>query len=146
MDIFSLKEEEKFKPNFDTLNSIIRPNTKLICLTHPNNPTGSIITEEELLYLIDLVEKLDIYLLLDETYRDLSFQAPPSPAAALSANAISISTMSKVYGVPGIRTGWVASQDDSVIKGVLKVREQTTICKSAINEAIAMYLLQHNRI
>ncbi|MHA1968525.1 MAG: aminotransferase class I/II-fold pyridoxal phosphate-dependent enzyme [Candidatus Hodarchaeales archaeon] len=145
MDILLLKEEEKFRPNFDTLSSIIRPNTKLICLTHPNNPTGSVITENELLHLIDIVEKLDIHLLLDETYRDLSFQEPPPPAATLSANAISISTMSKVYGVPGIRTGWVASQDDSVIKGVLKVREQTSICNSALNEAIAKHLLQHKQ-
>jgi aspartate/methionine/tyrosine aminotransferase len=142
MDLFFLKYEEKFRFNVKTLKSMIKPNTKLICLTHPNNPTGSTISEEKLINLIDIVEERGIYLLLDETYRDLSFQEPPSVAASMSTNAISISTMSKALGVPGIRTGWVASQDDSVITGVLKVREQTTICNSAINETIALNILK----
>ncbi|MFX0085446.1 MAG: aminotransferase class I/II-fold pyridoxal phosphate-dependent enzyme [Candidatus Hodarchaeota archaeon] len=142
MDLLFLKYEEEFKPNIKTLESMIRPNTKLICLTHPNNPTGSTITKQILRNLIDIVEKHEIYLLLDETYRDLSFQEPPPLAASMSNKAISVSTMSKAFGVPGIRTGWVASQDDSVICGVLKVREQTTICNSAINEIIALNILK----
>jgi len=142
MDLFYLKFEEDFKPNFDSLKSLIKPNTKLICLTHPNNPTGSVINKSSLLELIELVEKHDIYLLLDETYREISFQDPPPAAASMSPNTISISTMSKAYGVPANRIGWIAAQDESIIKDIRKVREQITICNSALNETIALNLLK----
>ncbi|MHA2225297.1 MAG: aminotransferase class I/II-fold pyridoxal phosphate-dependent enzyme [Candidatus Hodarchaeales archaeon] len=145
MDLFFLKYEEKFKVNLTTLENMIKPNTKLLCLTHPNNPTGSVITEEELKQTIDMVEDRNIFLLVDETYRDLSFDSPPTPAASLSSNAVSISTMSKTHGVPGIRIGWSASLDENVIEGILRVREQKTICNSAINETIALNLLQRKQ-
>jgi aspartate/methionine/tyrosine aminotransferase len=142
MDLFYLKFNEQFKPNIETLEEMIRPNTKLICLTHPNNPTGSVITEDELRHVLDMVEDHNIFLLMDETYRDLTLGNQPLPtAASLNPNAISVSTMSKVYGVPGIRIGWSACLDETVIKGILNVREQKTICNSALNEAIALQLL-----
>ncbi|UCG03466.1 MAG: aminotransferase class I/II-fold pyridoxal phosphate-dependent enzyme [Candidatus Heimdallarchaeota archaeon] len=142
MDLFFLDFEERFKPNFQKLEDMIKPNTKLICLTHPNNPTGSIITIEELKQIIDIVEDRNIYLLLDETYRELTFGKVLPPAANLSSNVISVSTMSKVYGLPGIRVGWSASLEKTIIDGILKVREQTTICNSALNEAIALQILR----
>lgn len=142
MDLFYLRFDDEFKPNFETLENMVKPNTKLICLTHPNNPTGSVVTEEELKRVLDMVEERNIYLLHDETYRDLTLYKPPPPtAASLSSNAVSVSTMSKVYGVPGIRIGWSASLNEKVISGILKVREQKTICNSALNEAIALQLL-----
>lgn len=148
MDLFYLKFEERFKPNLETLEGMIKPNTKLICLTHPNNPTGSILTEEELKQIIKMVEEREIFLVMDETYRDLTFGDPLPNAASLSSNVISISTMSKVYGVPGIRIGWVATRDDDevIIEGVRRVREQTTICNSALNESIALHLLSKKDI
>ncbi|MFX0210770.1 MAG: aminotransferase class I/II-fold pyridoxal phosphate-dependent enzyme [Candidatus Hodarchaeota archaeon] len=142
IDLFFLDFEEQFKPNLKKLEGMIKPNTKLICLTHPNNPTGSVITEGELKQIIDIVENRNIYLLMDETYRELTFDCPLPPAASLSANVISISTMSKVYGLPGIRVGWSATLEKTIIEGILKVREQTTICNSALNEFIALHILK----
>jgi aspartate/methionine/tyrosine aminotransferase len=136
-----LKYDEHFKPNLDTLRKLIKHNTKLICLTHPNNPTGSVITKNELNQLIELVEERNIFLIMDETYRDLTFEEPIPTGASLSDKIISISTMSKVYGVPGIRIGWFATKDESIINGVLNVREQTTICNAALNEATALQIL-----
>ena len=142
MDLFFLDFEENFKPNLEKLEDMIKPNTKLICLTHPNNPTGSVITQGELKEIIDMIEDRDIYLLMDETYRELTFDNPLPAAASLSSNVISVSTMSKVYGLPGIRVGWSASSEKTIIDGILKVREQTTICNSALNEYIALQILQ----
>ena len=142
MDLFFLDFEENFKPNLEKLEDMIKPNTKLICLTHPNNPTGSVITEGELKEIIDMIEDRNIYLLMDETYRELTFENPLPAAASLSSNVISVSTMSKVYGLPGIRVGWSASSEKTIIDGILKVREQTTICNSALNEYIALKILQ----
>jgi aspartate/methionine/tyrosine aminotransferase len=133
--------EEDFMPNITRLAGLVRPNTKLIVLTHPNNPTGSVISERELLEIAELAERNDAYLLHDETYRELSFEKPPPPAAVLSDHAISMTTMSKAYGLPGIRIGWIAGPKQ-VIEEVRKVREQITICNSALGEAIATYVLR----
>ncbi|WP_213697669.1 aminotransferase class I/II-fold pyridoxal phosphate-dependent enzyme [Acetomicrobium sp.] len=141
VSLYFLKYEDEFKLDIDRLAKEIRPNTKLICLTHPNNPTGSVITKAELEEVIRLVESKGIYLLMDETYRDLTFDEPLPLAATLSPKVISVSSMSKAFGVPGIRVGWVAA-DEWIIDSVRAVREQITICNPAPSEKIAMSILQ----
>jgi aspartate/methionine/tyrosine aminotransferase len=144
LDLLHLTFEEKFKPNLEKLESLITPQTKLVTLTHPNNPTGSMITEKMLYDIVEIIEAHGAYLLFDETYRELSFQKPLPPAATLSPHAISITSMSKVYALPGIRIGWVAA-DKHIIDSVRAVREQLTICNSVIGEEIAMNVLQRKR-
>jgi aspartate/methionine/tyrosine aminotransferase len=140
VSFFPLQFEDQFKPDLDRLKTLIQPNTKMIVLTHPNNPAGSVITSQELEQLVALAEENDVYLLLDETYRELSFSEPPPLAASLSPKAISITSMSKTYGLPGIRVGWVVGNQE-VIDGVCAVREQVTICNPSISEAIALHVL-----
>lgn len=139
--LYYLEFEEGFRLNLDKLAKLVRPETKLICVTHPNNPTGSILTQDELEELIRFAESRDLYLLVDETYRDLSFGEPLPYAATLSPRAISITTMSKAFGIPGIRIGWVAANEE-LIDAVRTVREQITIANSAIGEQIAFSVLQ----
>jgi aspartate/methionine/tyrosine aminotransferase len=139
-DRFLLTFEEGFEPNIARLESLLKKNTKLVTLTHPNNPTGSVISEKRLREIIELVESHDAYLLHDETYRELSFEKPPPPAAVLSDHAISMTTLSKSYGLPGIRIGWIAGPK-RIIESVRAVREQITICNSALGEAIAVHVL-----
>lgn len=141
LTLFPLSFEERFEPNLDKLERLITPRTRLITLTHPNNPTGSTISVKELEEVIRLVESHDAYLLMDETYRELSFEDPLPRAATLSPRAISLTTMSKTYRVPGIRIGWVAA-DESIIESVRAVREQVTICNSVVGERIAFEILQ----
>ena len=92
--------------------------------------------------VLRLIESSNAYLLSDETYRELSFEKPPPPAAVLSDRAISITTMSKVYGLPGVRIGWVAGPKH-LIESVRAIREQITICNNAIGEAIARSVLEN---
>jgi aspartate/methionine/tyrosine aminotransferase len=144
LSLLHLKWEDGFKPDVDKLRALIKPNTRLITLTHPNNPTGSQIDEKSLLEIIEIAESNDIYIMLDETYRDLTFKEPPPLAATLSKNAISLTSMSKVYGVPGIRIGWAVA-DKPIIEGIRAVREQVTICNSSLGEAIALGVLQRRK-
>lgn len=139
-NLYQLNYAEAFKPNLEQIKQQVTKNTKLICLTHPNNPTGSMISMEEYQELIDFVEDRKIYLVMDETYRDLTYGEPLPPVSTLSEYGISISTMSKVFGVPGIRIGWMVTQNLDILSQLLKMREQTTICNSSINEAIASQL------
>ena len=140
-DTLQLTFDHQFKPYLEELEQLMRPTTKLVTLTHPNNPTGSVISEKTLEDVIELVESRDCYLLLDETYRELSFEKPPPPAAVLSDRAISIATMSKTYGLPGIRIGWIAGPR-SIIDSARAIREQITICNNALGEKIAQSVIE----
>ncbi len=141
LTLFHLKRENEFKPDLGELEKLVKPETALISLTHPNNPTGSMISENEIKKAIEVAESVDAYLLMDETYRNLTFKEPPPQAATLSSKAISITSMSKVYGLPGIRIGW-AIAEKPVIQAIRAVREQITICNSALGEAIAIEVLK----
>jgi len=143
VDFLELKFDQDFKPEINELRELIKPKTKLISLTHPNNPTGSIISKELLLEIIELAERYNCYLILDETYRDLSWDYELPLAATLSSKVISISSMSKSLGLPGIRIGWLISTDKSIIEAALAVREQITICNSALGEMIALFVLRN---
>jgi len=140
-DLLGLVYEENFEPNLSKLERLFKHETKLVTLTHPNNPTGSVISEKVLREVIDLVESHDAYLLHDETYRELSFDKPPPPAAILSERAISMTTLSKAYGIPGVRIGWIAGPKQ-IVESVRAVREQITICNNTLGEAIASVALK----
>lgn len=141
VQLYKLSFEEKFKLDFEKLKRQIGPRTKLVMLCRPNNPTGAVISTNELEKVIEIIEASNAYLLVDETYRELHFGVPSVPAASLSPKVISVSTMSKAYGVPGIRIGWVAAAPN-IIDFVRVVREQVTICNSIIGEKIAFEILR----
>jgi aspartate/methionine/tyrosine aminotransferase len=143
VSLFRLDYESAYKPDLGKLAELITPATRMISFTHPNNPAGSMISLQELEALIRFCEEHDIYLLFDETYRDLDFENALPPAATLSPKAISVSTMSKCYGLPGIRIGWLATQDQSVLDAILTIREQITITNNALGEVIARHVLEN---
>lgn len=136
-----LRFENQFKPDLAELDRLVTPQTKLVSLTHPNNPTGSMISKEALDQLIQWVEAKNLHLLFDETYREMGFENTLPPAATLSPRVISISSMSKCYGLPGIRIGWLVTQDQAVLDAILNIREQVTITNNAIGEEIAVQVL-----
>ena len=142
VSLFTLAFENEFKPDLDKLKHMITPQTKLISFTHPNNPTGSMISEAELNALVELVEEHGLYLLFDETYRAMDFANSLPPAASLSDRVISISSMSKCYGLPGIRIGWMATKARFLLDSVLTIREQVSITNNALGEEIAWHVLQ----
>ncbi len=142
VSLHSLKYEDKYKPDLGLLEDQIRPDTKLIAFTHPNNPTGSMITVSELEGLIEICEKRDIFLVFDETYREMDLDNQLPAAATLSKKAISVSTLSKTYGLPGIRIGWAATQDKELLSRLLTAREHTTITNNSLGEELAVRILR----
>jgi aspartate/methionine/tyrosine aminotransferase len=142
VSFFRLEAHRQFQPDVSELESLITPKTKLISLTHPNNPTGAMISEAALGEVVALAESRGVYLLFDETYRELAFGERLPGAASLSHRVISISSMSKSYGLPGIRIGWLATQSRQILEAALAIREQVSITNGAISEAIALSVLQ----
>ena len=142
VSLYTLKFENRFRPIAEEIEKKITDQTRLISLTHPNNPTGSKISMEQLQKIIEIVESKGLYLLFDETYRDMDFENPLPPAATLDSRVISISSLSKSYGLPGLRTGWLATKDQDVLTAALAVREQISIANNALSEEIALRILE----
>ena len=137
-----LRFDEGFRVNVDRLEKLITPETRLVSLTCPHNPTGAVMTESELARVIEIVERHRCYLLFDETYRDMTFGKPLPLAASLSPRAISVSSLSKTYGLPGIRMGWLICRDTGLMETFLAAKEQIHICHSVVDEEIAHKYLE----
>ncbi len=141
---FPLQREENFKLNGERLKKAIRPNTKLMVLNYPHNPTGVDLSLREKKEIIDLAEAHGIYVLNDEIYRGLEFnENSRSPSIAdLYERGIVITSLSKVFGLPTLRVGWVASQDKTVIKGAAALRSYTSSRNSELSELFAFMVLR----
>ena len=138
----NLRFEDRYQLDFDELRSLITEDTKLVSLTYPHNPTGVMIDEATLKKIIDIVETKNTWLLFDETYRDMCFVPQLPVAASLSERVISVSSMSKSYGLPGIRIGWLICSNKKLMETFLAAKEQIFITNSVVDEEIAFqYLL-----
>lgn len=138
-----LSFDENFELDVEKVRHALRPNTRLISITTPHNPTGTVINRRTLEDLCQLAESHHCLLLVDETYRDLSFQPLPPLAASISSHAISVSSVSKAYGIPGIRLGWLITKNPQLQELFLAAKEQIYICNSIVDEEIGyQYLLK----
>lgn len=112
------------------------PRTKLISITTPHNPTGTLLDPRALGEIVALVESRGAHLLVDETYRDLS-PAPAGPfATTLGERVISVASLSKAYGLPGLRLGWLMTRDRGLNETLLAAKEQIVICGAVLDEEI----------
>ena len=136
-----LQLEAKFRLDFEKLAAEITPRTRLVSVTCPHNPSGVMFTADELHRLVALTKAKGCYLLVDETYRDLSYDGPLPLAATLGSHVISVSSLSKAYGIPGIRVGWLITRDPKLQETFLAAKEQISICGSVIDEWIAEQVL-----
>jgi aspartate/methionine/tyrosine aminotransferase len=138
----SLEFEAGFQPDLDALRRLVTPRTRLVSVTNPHNPTGVLKPAATVESLLRIAADAGGRLLVDETYRDVSAVTKPPLAAALDRRALSVSSMSKAYGLPGIRIGWIVSRDPGLREELLAAKEQIVICNSAVDEAIALRFLE----
>lgn len=139
----ALREDDAFMVNVDELESLVRPDTKLICLTNPNNPTGALLEENELRRVAAVADRVGAYVLCDEVYRGTDDAGPgTSPSIVdLYERGISTSSMSKVFSLAGLRLGWIAAPRD-VIDAVSIHRDYTTISVGMIDDLMAALALE----
>jgi aspartate/methionine/tyrosine aminotransferase len=140
---FDLTFDEAFRIDVDKLAASIRPNTKVISLTVPHNPTGIMFGEADLGKMADIARQHGCYLVVDETYRNLTFEGLLPVAATLGPHVLSVSSMSKAYGIPGTRIGWLISTDKALQEKFLGAKEQICICGSILDEWIAEQVMAH---
>jgi capreomycidine synthase len=127
----------------DELMRLVTPRTRMVVLNFPHNPTGSTITAGCQAELIEAASRVSAYLVWDASFGELVYETAqlPNPALAYSG-AITIGTLSKAYGLPGLRVGWcMASQ--RILERLLTVRDYTTLFLSPIIEYLAERAIRH---
>jgi aspartate/methionine/tyrosine aminotransferase len=129
----------------DELAQLVTPTTRAIIINTPHNPTGHQVTAEVLRETARFAATRGITLFCDEVYRGLEYnEADRLPAACdLSETAISLGVMSKTYGLPGLRIGWVATRDEHLLSRMAEVKDYTSICAAGPSEALAEIALRH---
>lgn len=130
------------------LEKLIQPNTKVIYINTPHNPTGLLMPAAIFKQVVDLAASHNIILFSDEVYRGLEHDSASRLPAACEAyqRAVSLGSMSKTYGLPGLRLGWLASRDPEIIRRCLEFKYYTTICSSAPSEFLTALALRHREI
>ena len=126
--------------DFDQLQRLISPQTRLIVVNFPHNPTGFLPSFSQLQTLASIAEANDAWLFYDEMYFGLVHSGtPPIPSAAdVSKRAVVLSGLSKTYGLPGLRTGWLIIQDKALRENILNWKFYTSICPPAPSEFLAL--------
>lgn len=139
---FNLREENGWAPDLDEFNSLVTENTKLIALCNPNNPTGYILTESEMDAIVAAAERVGAWILADEVYaggeRTTDEQTPSFYGRY--DKVLAIGSLSKAYGLPGLRIGWVVGPVDTVDE-IWKRHEYTTLSATMISNHLAAIAL-----
>jgi aspartate/methionine/tyrosine aminotransferase len=130
------------------LEKLIRKSTKILYICTPHNPLGLLMPRNVLQEVVELCRDRGIILFCDEVFRELEHDpATRLPAVCeLYENAISLGSMSKTYGLPGLRLGWLVTRNPSFIQRCLEVRFYTTICNSAPSEFLCDVALRHRQV
>jgi aspartate/methionine/tyrosine aminotransferase len=140
----ALRPEDGWALDVDAVERALRPATRVVAVNFPNNPTGAIPDEDAWRRLVGLCADRGIWLISDEIYRGLELapQAPLPQAADLSRTALSLNGMSKAYGLPGLRIGWIACRDHALLDRLERAKHYTSICCSVASEVLALIALR----
>jgi aspartate/methionine/tyrosine aminotransferase len=138
---FRLHQDLGWQPDLGEMRKLVTPRTKLIVLTNPNNPTGSVLTREAMDGIIKLASDVGAWILADEVYQgaELSGVRTPSFWGAYDKILV-VNGLSKAYGLPGLRIGWIVGPEP-VIKKTWPYHDYTTISPSALSDKLASLVL-----
>lgn len=143
--LLHLKQENDYLPNLDELRELVTPGTKMICINNPNNPTGALMSTELLKEIVEIARSVGAYVMCDEVYRHLTQNDGWSESVVdLYEKGISVSSMSKVFSLAGLRLGWIATHDMGVIKACMSHRDYDLISCGMFDEAVAAVALKHS--
>jgi aspartate/methionine/tyrosine aminotransferase len=145
VDGLVLRPETGWALDLETLEGLLRPTTTLVCVNFPNNPTGALPDTATFERLVQLCDERGIRLFCDEVYRGLELDpARTLPQACdLSERALSLNVMSKAYGLPGLRIGWLATHDRDLLERLERRKHYTSICNAGPSEFLATLALRH---
>ncbi len=138
--LHELREEQGWDLDPDRLIALLPPNTRLVVVNAPHNPTGMLPTQEQWARLTGELAERGIHLLADEVYRFLELDERDRLVAGADAfeQGISLGVMSKSFAMAGLRIGWLATRDRDILARCAALKDYTTICSSAPSEILAL--------
>ena len=145
VQILHLSKENNYLPDLEKLRRLVTPETKMICINNPNNQTGALMSEQLLREIVEIARSADAWILCDEVYRHLSQEDDWCPSIVdLYEKGISVSSMSKAFSLAGLRLGWIATHDMSVVKSCLSHRDYNLVSCGVFDEMLAAAALKHS--
>jgi len=135
---WSLREDDGWLPDPDELDDLVGSKTRAILVTHPNNPTGSVLTEPVMDSVVEAAERVGAWIIADEIYRGAELDGVESPSfRGRSDRVVVTSGLSKAYGLPGLRLGWVLLPDADMVEGLWAHKDYTTISMGTLSDHLA---------
>lgn len=140
--------ENNWTHDLAALEGLIQHNTKIIYINTPHNPTGLLMPASVFQQVMKLAASSGIIVFCDEVYRELEHDpANRLPAACeIYERAVSLGSMSKTYGLPGLRLGWLVSKDARILDRCLEFKYYTSICSGAPSEFLSALALRHREL
>ena len=139
---FQLLQENNWEPNWAEFEQAVNPKTRLVYVSNPNNPTGSVLSEGAMERIVRRCEKMDAYLLADEVYLGAEIDGPRTPSFwGMSDRVIVTSGLSKAFGIPGVRIGWIVGPAD-LVRECWTQHDSVTICPNKLSDAVARIAVQ----
>lgn len=141
------QEADGWRLDIGALQKAVTPRTTLIFLSNPNNPTGQLLTKDELHQIAAIADRVGAWLLVDEVYAGLEWQGPRAPSiAGLYPRGITTGSVSKALGLQGLRTGWMICCDKQMIRDGVILRENSSEIMNSLGEHIAEIALRPDRL
>lgn len=138
---FFLRENLDWNPDPDELKSLVTKKTKIIAITNPNNPTGGQLNEEARQTIIELAEKADAWIFADEVYQGAELDGNTTPSFWGTYKKVAVTCgLSKAYGLPGLRTGWIVAPEEFIQK-TWPYHDYTTISLSKVSDRLSRIVL-----
>jgi len=139
---FQLREENGWAPDLSELEEKLTSRTRLIAVCNPNNPTGRVLTEDEMDSIINLADRVGAWILADEVYAgaEREWEEETPSFYGRYDRTIAVGSLSKAYGLPGLRTGWAVGPE-KVIDEIWARHEYTTLSATALANRLAALAL-----
>jgi len=139
---FYLRADLDWNPDLTELRNLISQKTKLIAVTNPNNPTGAQMNEEARRTIIELADSVGAWIFSDEVYQGAELDGQITPSLWGSYKKVIVTSgLSKAYGLPGLRAGWMAGPADTM-QEIWTYHDYTTISLSAVSDKLARIVLE----
>ena len=145
VSLWKLRPEDGFRFDLDELKRLVNSRTRLIVINTPHNPTGSILSPDEVRQVYELAVSAGARVMSDEAYRWLDLpggEELATPARDLGDSAVSVGTFSKPFGLPGLRIGWIAAPADTIAE-CWAMRDYISLSPGKMNDALAVLALKH---
>jgi aspartate/methionine/tyrosine aminotransferase len=141
----SIEYEKNWILDLNKIKNAIQPNTKALIINYPHNPTGASLTHDQQQELVEMARTHNLWIISDEVYRhaEVNPQDKLADFASLYEKALSIGVVSKAYGLPGLRVGWIACKDLNILKQLEQQKHYLSICNSAPSEILALIALRN---